>query len=89
MSGLFQSNREFKTRRQFLQWGLLLGGISTIALKLNPREAQAANPVKIPPIPVIDSILDLSSRKKTDVQSENLKYLLTVLLYSLIVLLLM
>ncbi|MGL5939624.1 MAG: multicopper oxidase domain-containing protein [Waterburya sp.] len=60
MSGLFQSNREFKTRRQFLQWGLLLGSISTIALKLNPRTAQAADPVKIPPIPAIDSILDLT-----------------------------
>jgi FtsP/CotA-like multicopper oxidase with cupredoxin domain len=62
MSGLFQSNRELKTRRQFLQWGLLLGGISTMALKLNARQAQAANPIKIkiPPIPAIDSILDLS-----------------------------
>ncbi|MGL5077958.1 MAG: multicopper oxidase domain-containing protein, partial [Waterburya sp.] len=60
MSGLSQSNREFKSRRQFLQWVLLLGGISTMALKLNARQAQAADPVKIPPIPAIDSILDLS-----------------------------
>jgi manganese oxidase len=71
MSGLFQSNRELKTRRQFLQWGLLLGGISTLALKLNTRKAQAADPVRIPPIPTIDSILDLSFNPMTILREFN------------------
>jgi manganese oxidase len=60
MLNFLNLKRKLVTRRQFIQWSLLAGGISAAALKLNPRQAYAANPVKIPPLPKTDSTSDLS-----------------------------
>ncbi len=60
MPDLFQLDLKLKTRRQFIQWGLLAGGISAAALKFSTRQVQAADPVRIPPLPKTDNTLDLT-----------------------------
>lgn len=56
----FSNHSQFKTRRQFIQWGLVAAGISATALKLNGGKAAAAERVVIPPIPESDPSLGLS-----------------------------
>ncbi|MGB5711696.1 MAG: copper oxidase, partial [Waterburya sp.] len=54
------SKRKFQTRRQFIQWSLLMGTISAAALRLSAGRVQPADSVRIPPIPELDNNLDSS-----------------------------
>ena len=60
MSDSSYSERKFQTRRQFIQWAVLAGGISAATLRLNVGRVKAAKPVRIPPIPELDNNLDAS-----------------------------
>jgi manganese oxidase len=55
MSDLSSSGHKLKNRRQFLQWSLWTGVITAIALKFNAGKADAADEVKIPPLPKFNS----------------------------------
>ncbi len=60
MSSPLSKNNQFNTRRQFLRWGLIAGGISAAAFKLNGGRASARDRPMIPPVPKTDSSLGLS-----------------------------